>query len=55
MKEFCTLRAKTYSYLMDNDSEIKRSKETKKCVIKQELMFENYTYCLLNHKITLKS
>ena len=55
MKEFCTLRAKTYSYLMDEDSEIKKSKETKKCVIKQELMFENYTDCLLNHKITLKS
>ena len=55
MKEFCTLRAKTYSYLMDEDSEIKESKETKKCVIKQELMFENYTDCLLNHKITLKS
>ena len=26
MKEFCALRAKTYSYLMDDNSEIKKSK-----------------------------
>ena len=43
MKEFVALRAKTYAYLMDDDSEHKRSKETKKCVIKRRLMFENYT------------
>ena len=55
MKEFCTLRAKTYSYLMDDDSEVKKSKGTNKCVIKQELMFENYTDCLRNYKIILKS
>ena len=35
MKEFCALRAKTYSYLMDNDSEVKKSKGIKKCVIKR--------------------
>ena len=29
MKEFYTLRAKTYSYLMDDDSEVKKSKRTK--------------------------
>ena len=55
MKEFCSLRAKTYSYLMDDNSEIKKSKGTKKCVIKQKLMFENYKDCLLNDKIILKS
>ena len=55
MKEFCALRAKTYSYLMDDDSEVKKSKGTKKCVIKQEIMFENYTDCLFNDKIILKS
>ena len=26
MEEFCALRAKTYSYLMDDDSEVKKSK-----------------------------
>ena len=46
MKEFCWLRAKTYSYLMDDNGEVKKSKGTKKCVIKQELMFENYKDCL---------
>ena len=55
MKEFCSLRAKTYSYLMDDNSEIKKSKGTKKCVIKRELMFENYKDCLFNDKIILKS
>ena len=55
MKEFCALRAKTYSYLMDDNSEVKKSKGTKKCVIKRELMFENYKDCLFNGKIILKS
>ena len=55
MKEFCTLRTKTYSCLMDDDSEVKKAKGTKKCVIKQELMFENYKDCLFNDKIILKS
>ena len=43
MKEFCTLRAKTYSYLMDDDSEVEKSKGTKR-----ELMFEtrNESLCL---------
>ena len=34
LKEFCALRAKTYSYLMGDDSEVKKAKGTKKCVIK---------------------
>ena len=54
MKEFCTLRAKT-SYSMDDNSEVKKSKGTKKCIIKRELMFENYKDCLFNDKIILKS
>ena len=55
MKEFVALRAKTYAYLMDDDSEHKRSKGTKKCVIKRRLMFENYTDCLFNDKPILRS
>ena len=31
MKEFVGLRAKTYSYLKDNDED-KKAKDTKKCV-----------------------
>ena len=33
MIEFVALRPKTYSYLMDDDSEAKKAKGTKKCVI----------------------
>ena len=55
MKEFCALRAKAYSYLMDENSEIKKSKGTKKCAIKRELMFENHKDCFFNDKIILKS
>ena len=55
MKKFCALRAKAYSYLMDDSSEIKKSKGTKKCVLKRELMFENYKDYLFNDKIILKS
>ena len=55
INDFCTLRAKTYSYLMDDNSEVKKSKGTKKCVIKCRLMFENYKDSLLNNKTRLKS
>ena len=55
MKEFCALRAKTYSYLMDDDSEVKKAKGTKKCIIKQETMFENYKDFLFNGEVILKS
>ena len=39
MTEFVALRPKTYSYLMDNDSEAKKSKGTKECIIKKLLKF----------------
>ena len=35
IKEFVGLRAKTHAYLMDDDSEQKILKGTKKCVIKK--------------------
>ena len=34
---------------------VKKTKGTKKCVIKLKTMFENYIDCLLNDKIILKS
>ena len=55
MVEFVALRAKAYAYLMEDDSEYKKAKGTKKCVIKRELMFENYKDSLFNNKIVLKS
>ena len=47
MKEFFALRAKTYTYLLDDDKEIKKAKGTKRCVIKRRLMYENYRDSLL--------
>ena len=46
MKEFVGLRAKTSSYLIDDGSEGKRAKGTKKCVIKRKLKLEDYKNCL---------
>ena len=43
------------SLKMDDDSELKKAKGTKKCVVKRGLMFKNYTDCLFNDKIILKS
>ena len=54
MKEVCALRAKTYVYLMDDDSEKKKAKGRKKCVIKFRLMFENYKDLLFSNKTILK-
>ena len=39
---------------MDDDSQVKKSKGTKKCVIKRELMFENYKDCLFHGEVILK-
>ena len=42
MTKFVELKAKTQSYLKDDGSEDKKSKGTKKCVIKIKLKFKNY-------------
>ena len=43
-----------HAYLMDDDSEHKKVKGTKKCVIKRALMVKNYKDCLFNNKIISK-
>ena len=40
---------------MDDDSEHKKAKGTKTCVIKRRLMVKNYKDCLFNNKVILKS
>ena len=37
MTEFIALRSKTHAYLMDDNSEVKKAKGAKKCVIKKSL------------------
>ena len=54
MTKFVGLRAKTYSYLIDDGSEDKKAKGTKKCVIKRKLKFENYKNCLEATKLEYK-
>ena len=56
MTKIIALRAKTYAYLIDDDSsEVKKAKGTKKCVIKKVLKFNNCKDCLLNNELVLKS
>ena len=46
MKKFVGLGAKTYSYLIDDSSEDKKTKATKNCIMKRKLKFEDYRNCL---------
>ena len=55
MKEFCGLRAKTYAYLLNDDSANEKVKEANKSVIKRELLFRNYADCLFKDKTLIKS
>ena len=45
MTELVGARAKTSSYLIDDGSEDKIAKDTKKGVIETKLKFENYENC----------
>ena len=53
--EVATLRPKAYVSLMDDGSHHKKAKGTKKCVIKQKLMFGNFKDCLFNNKTVYRS
>ena len=55
LTEFCALRAKSYAYKLDDDTEHKKAKGTKKCIIERELMFENHKDSLLNDKLIIRS
>ena len=55
MKEFVALRPKTYSYLMNDDSEYEKAKRTKKCAVKREATFNDYKNCQFKNEIILKS
>ena len=54
--EVVAIRPKTYAYLTDDDeNKHKKAKGTRKCVIKQEITFKNYTDCLFNNKNVYRS
>ena len=62
--EFCALKAKAYSFLIDeftdadyekNEIVNKKAKGTKKCIIKREFLFENYKDSLFNDEVIIRS
>ena len=64
MTEFCALRAKAYSFLIDDYSDEdyeknkiinKKAKDAKKCIVKAEIIFKNYVDALFNDKVLIKS
>ena len=55
MTEFAALKPKPYSYSMDDDSEAKKAKGKKECVIKKMCKVLDYKYCLMNNRVILKS
>ena len=54
MKEFISLRPKMYSYRIGN-SEPKKCKGIKKCVVKKTITFEDYKKCLFEGRNVHKS
>ena len=55
MKEFSALRAETYTCLMEDDSENKKAKGIKRCVVKRIIIFEKYKNSLFNNKTIMRS
>ena len=51
--EFCALRAKTYAYKLDDDTKNKKAKGTKKCIVKREIIFQNYVDSLFKNEVLL--
>ena len=64
MTKFCALRAKTYTFLIDeytdddyekNNILNKKAKGTKKCVIRREILFDNYVDSLFKNEVLRRS
>ena len=53
--EFVVLRPKTYSYITNDFTELKKAKGTKKRVVKKMLRFSDYKNCLFSNGKVLKS
>ena len=53
--EFAAPSPKVYAYLDNDSNEHKKAKCTKKCVIKQKFMFQNFKDCWSNNKNIYRS
>ena len=54
MTKFAVLSEKTFSYLIDDTSQDKNVKGTKKCAMKRKLKFENYKNSLEAFNLRIK-
>ena len=54
MTEFVTLRLKMYAY-KTGESESKKCKGIKKCIIKKSISFEDYKNCLFSGETSYRS
>ena len=57
MTEFCAIRVKTYAFAIGDGKKIKENKKAKgikKCVIKNELMLQDYKNSLFNDEVIQK-
>ena len=52
--EFVALRPKAYSYKIDDNIELKKTKGAKKCVINKMLSFSDYKNCLFDNEKVLR-
>ena len=55
MTEFCALRTKAYAYKLNNDTEMKKAKGTKKCIVKREITYKNYADALFSDEVMIRS
>ena len=55
MIEVVALRPKAYAFLDDDGNKYRKSKGTKRCVIKKKLVFKNFKNCLFNNKTVYTS
>ena len=55
MTEFRAIRAKAYACKLDDDTEMKKAKCTKKCIVKIDITFKNYVDALFNDKVIVRS
>ena len=55
MIEFCGVRSKVYSCIMDDNKMIKKCKGIKKNVVKGEISKEDYKKCVLDREVILKT
>ena len=55
IKEFVGLRSKLYAFKIDEGSETKKCKGTKKCVVKKKLDIEDYKDCVFKRNVHYRS